>query len=118
MANVKNVVVVENPSLRMKRSQVTQGLTDGGANVLWHGNWAELKGPDSGLAQADVVLGPGTCPDFERLVREAPRLRGVVAVGAGTDGFSEEVALRNCIVIGHGAFPENTESMAEATVLL
>ncbi|MHB1207038.1 MAG: NAD(P)-dependent oxidoreductase, partial [Rhodospirillaceae bacterium] len=53
----------------------------------------------------------------ERLGR-APKLRAVISPWTGTEGFDVRAATDLCILVGNGQIPENTEGMAEATVML
>ena len=115
---VLSVIVVENPSLRVVREQVTAGLRTAGADVTWMESWPALLASQRDLARMDVLVGAGTCPIFSQLIAAAPRLRAAIAVGSGIEGFDRAIARRHAIIIGNGANPENSESMAEATILL
>jgi phosphoglycerate dehydrogenase-like enzyme len=70
------------------------------------------------LASADIIV---SCPGFavsEAIIASAPRLRGIVSPITGIDGIDVAAATGHGIIVANGQVIENTESMAEATVLL
>jgi phosphoglycerate dehydrogenase-like enzyme len=72
----------------------------------------------SALAEADILLAPGDLPCSRELMAGAPHLRAIVSPFTGTEGFDEAAATDLGILVANGQAPENTESMAEATILL
>jgi len=70
------------------------------------------------LTPADVVLAAPPFPCSRALMAAAPRLRGIVSPITGVDGFDVAAATELGILIANGQTSENTDSMAEATILL
>jgi D-3-phosphoglycerate dehydrogenase len=70
------------------------------------------------LAAADIII---SCPGFavaQSIIADARRLRGIVSPIAGIDGIDLTAATEAGIIVANGHVIENTESMAEATILL
>lgn len=112
------IIVVANASLEVVRERLVSGLRAAGCDVVWLPSWSAVHDPNSGLSHVDIVVGAGTCPIFSAIVDVATRLRAVVAVGSGTEGFDRALAAQHTVIIGYGPTAENSESMAEATILL
>ena len=70
------------------------------------------------LARAVVVFAASYCPVSREDMLAAPHLRAVISPWTGTEGFDERAATELGIVIGNGHVPENTDSLAEGTVLM
>lgn len=66
----------------------------------------------------DVLLAYGAFPCSRDLMASNPRLRGVVSPWTGTEGFDEAAATDLGIAIANGQADENSQSIAEATVML
>lgn len=113
----KSVFIVGNPTLQAVRDDLLAGLRSVGAETTWLRDWSELSPNNPDLPRMNVLLGPGSCPAFEMVVKAAP-LHAAVAVGSGTEGLDRNVAKALSIIIANGGNPENSESMAEATILL
>lgn len=64
-----------------------------------------------------VVISAGMTCDAARMARLVA-LRGIVAVGSGTDSIDVEAATARGIPVAHAPTPENIAGMAEATVML
>ena len=112
------IIVVANASLEVVRERLVSGLRATGGDVVWLSRWTAVHDPSSGLSHADIVVGAGTCPIFPAIVGAATHLRAAVAVGSGTEGFNRTLAAQHTVIIGYGPTAENSESMAEATILL
>lgn len=79
---------------------------------------AEFLANADALMNARVLYAHGFIPVSRETLSRAPRLAAVISTWMGTEGFDEKAATDFGIVVGHGAVPENAESMAEATVLM
>lgn len=66
----------------------------------------------------DVLLAYGTFACSRDLMASNPRLRGVVSPWTGTEGFDEAAATDLGIAVANGQADENSQSVAEATVML
>src|SRR5215471_8047045 len=70
------------------------------------------------LTSAEIIV---SCPGFavsKSIIASAHRLRGIVSPITGIDGVDVAAATEYGIIVANGQVIENTESMAEATVLL
>lgn len=74
--------------------------------------WAEWFGA------ADIAMFSSRSVCSRDLLEAAPRLVGVVNPTIGLDTVDVQAASELGIIVGHGATPENFNSMAEATVML
>jgi phosphoglycerate dehydrogenase-like enzyme len=70
------------------------------------------------FAEADVLIAAPAFPCSRELMASAPRLRAIVSPVTGVEGFDVAAATELRIVVANGQTPENTESLAEATILL
>ena len=77
----------------------------------------EFAADSKGRATGEVLIGLGVSITRD-LMASMPRLRAVMSPVTGTDGIDEPAASELGIIVGNGQIPENTESMAEATVML
>ena len=70
------------------------------------------------LTSAEIIIsGPGFAVS-KSIIASAHRLRGIVSPITGIDGIDVAAATEHGIIVANGQVTENTESMAEATVLL
>jgi D-3-phosphoglycerate dehydrogenase len=70
------------------------------------------------LASADIII---SCPGFavsQSIIASARGLRGIVSPIAGIDGIDVAAATAHGVIVANGHVIENTESLAEATILL
>jgi phosphoglycerate dehydrogenase-like enzyme len=70
------------------------------------------------LTSADLII---SCPGFavsKSIIAAAHRLRGIVSPITGIDGIDVAAATEHGVIVANGQVIENTESMAEATMLL
>jgi D-3-phosphoglycerate dehydrogenase len=75
-------------------------------------------GPAPELTSADIII---SCPGFavsRSIIADCHRLRGIVSPITGIDGIDVAAATEAGIIVANGQVIENTESMAEATILL
>jgi phosphoglycerate dehydrogenase-like enzyme len=96
---------------------VAQLRTLGYAVVVYE-DPAAFQHAAASLMPADVVLAAPRFACSRALMAAAPRLRGLVSPITGIDGFDVAAATELGILIANGQTSENTESMAEATILL
>jgi phosphoglycerate dehydrogenase-like enzyme len=73
---------------------------------------------NASLADADVAIVALGFACSRTLLTASSRLRGVVSPITGIEGIDTEAATELGIVVANGQARENTESMAEATILL
>ena len=112
------VVTVSRPVLRPMFDAMEQRLTAKGHQVTPFRTLDAFTAEPAALADADVLLAAGDTPCTRALLVGAPRLRAVISPFTGTEGFDERAATDLGILIANGQTPENSESMAEATILL
>jgi phosphoglycerate dehydrogenase-like enzyme len=79
---------------------------------------AKAGGRPADFADVDLILARGSLPIGPALMDGMPRLRGLVSVVTGIEGFDRRAATERGIVIANGKTAENYESMAEATILM
>ncbi|WP_333605723.1 NAD(P)-dependent oxidoreductase [Novosphingobium sp.] len=70
------------------------------------------------LRDADVLYCPGAFPVTPQHMDAARNLRAVVSIYTGTEGIDESAATARNIVVANGQITENTDSMAEAAILM
>jgi D-3-phosphoglycerate dehydrogenase len=72
----------------------------------------------SDLASAEIIV---SCPGFavsRSIIAAATRLRGIVSPITGIDGIDVAAATEHGVIVANGQVVENTESVAEATILM
>jgi phosphoglycerate dehydrogenase-like enzyme len=112
-----NVVVVTHDNVAPIFDFVIEACRSRGLNVRVTAV-ADVRSAPSLLAAADVLLVSSNFPCSRAALAAAPKLRAVIFGASGTESIDIDAATELGIVIGYGATPENSESMAEATVLL
>ncbi len=112
------VVTVSRPAVQQIFDAIEPLLTEAGIEVVAYPNAAAFFATPRALAEADVLLAVGDLPCSRALMDSAPRLRAIISPFTGTEGFDEHAATDLGILIANGQTPENSESMAEATILL
>lgn len=109
------VLLIIGPAMAGQGAQLTARLSAAGLEV-------ELgQAPGAGEdwhVDADILAGPGWLPCDSALFQRSPRLRRLVAIGIGTEGFDRAEAARRGIDVRNGATRENVQGMASATILL
>ncbi len=108
------IVAVGRLSSTTMLDAIAAGLSELG-HTLHHG--ADPVAPQE-LASADIII---SCPGFavtRSIIATAPKLRGIVSPIAGIDGIDAAAATEHGIIVANCHVIENTESMAEATVLM
>jgi phosphoglycerate dehydrogenase-like enzyme len=112
------IVTVSRPVLWPLFDDMEARLTAAGHQVVAYRTLDAFIADPRALAEADVLLAAGDTPCDKALMASAPRLRAVISPFTGTEGFDETAATALGILIANGQTPENSESMAEATILL
>jgi phosphoglycerate dehydrogenase-like enzyme len=113
-----HIVTVSRPVLRPMFDAMEARLDASGLHIAPYRTVDSFLADPNALAEADVLLAPGDLPCTRVLMEGAPRLRAVISPFTGTEGFDERAATDLGILIANGQTPENSESMAEATILL
>ena len=112
-----HILIVDPARVDILYNPIKDGLLDRGHRVTRHLSVDEFLSDSASRADADVLFGLGVRIDRE-LMASMPRLRAVMSPVTGTDGIDERGASELRVLVGNGQVPENTESMAEATVML
>jgi len=121
----RTVFICRDHVLESVLDEIAEGLSAKGIRVV--------RGPASAPGQildfadarlndlfgvVDVAVFSGRWRCTRAVLGAAPRLVGIVNPTIGLDTVDLEAADDNGIIVGHGAVPENYQSMAEATVML
>ncbi len=98
---------------------IVAGLRERGCHVV-HCTDFSAFGRESAelLKDADVFITISNFPCNRELMREGPRLRGIVSPFIGTEGIDEAAATELGIIVANGQVPENFLSMSESTIML
>jgi phosphoglycerate dehydrogenase-like enzyme len=118
MPSVPRIVTVSRPALRPLFDEMEARLGAAGCQLVPYRSQDSFLADRSALAAADILLAPGDLPCTRELMATGPHLRAVISPFIGTEGFDEPAATQLGILIANGQTPENSESMAEATILL
>ena len=118
MPGQPRIVTVSRPVLRPMFDQMEARQAARGFGIAPYRTPDSFLADPAALAEADILLTPGDLPCTRALMRGAPRLRAVISPFTGTEGFDEGAATDLGILVANGQTPENSESMAEATILL
>ena len=111
------VLIVDPARTDILYAPVQAGLLERSYNVIRYSSFDRFLRDRASWASADILFGLGVSFDRE-LMAQMPRLRAVMSPVTGTDGIDERGATELGIIVGNGQIPENSESMAEATVML
>ena len=112
------VVTVSRPAVQPIFAAIEPRLTERGYQVTPYRTFEAFAADPAALADADILVAAGNTPCDRALLAGAPKLRAVISPFTGTEGFDEVAATELGILIANGQTPENSESMAEATILL
>jgi phosphoglycerate dehydrogenase-like enzyme len=118
MPGAPRIVTVSRPVVRPIFDVMEVRLAAAGYEVVPYRTLDAFGNDPAALTQADVLLAAGDTPCPRALMQTAPKLRAVISPFTGTEGFDEQAATDLGILIANGQTPENSESMAEATILL
>jgi len=97
---------------------IVERLRGLGHRVVFYQDSAAFHNSTTDLVDVDVVVASPSFGCSRALMASANRLRGIVSPITGVEGFDIEAATDLGIVVANGQTSENTESMAEATILL
>lgn len=97
---------------------ITERLRRVGHQVSFFENTKAFRGAGASLVDAEVVVSAPSFACSRALMAAARRLRGVVSPITGIEGIDIEAATELGIIVANGQTRENTESVAEATILL
>jgi phosphoglycerate dehydrogenase-like enzyme len=113
------VVSLAPPGLGFIFDPIVAGLRERGHDVVHSTDFAAFTRESAQLLRdADVFITLSNYPCTRELMKQAPRLRGVVSPFIGTEGIDEAAATELGIVVANGQVPENYLSMSESTILL
>jgi len=109
------VLLVPAASIAGQLDRISGRLRDAGLGVTIAEAGLLLE-PEA--AEFGLIAGPGTLRCDAALMDRCPRLRGLVAVGVGCEGFDREAAAQRSISIATGATRQSAGDMASATIML
>lgn len=112
------VVLVDDVQVKTAMDAAEAHMRARGSRVARYPNMDALAADRATLAQADVLVVSSNYRCTREIMAGAKNLRAVIFPESGTETMDFAAARELGIVVGHGAFPENSESMAEATVML
>jgi phosphoglycerate dehydrogenase-like enzyme len=112
-----HILIVDPARIDILYNPIQVGLLERGYRVTRYASLDEFAQDRQGHQSADVLIGLGVKLGRD-LLATMLRLRAVMSPVTGTDGIDERGATELGILVGNGQIPENTESMAEATVML
>jgi D-3-phosphoglycerate dehydrogenase len=115
---MSNIVVAGRLGAPIILQTIVEGLRNLGHGVAYHEDAAAFQRAGASLAETDIVIAAPGFPCTKALMASAPSLRGVISPITGFDNIDSEAATELGIIVANGQVPENTESMAEATILL
>jgi phosphoglycerate dehydrogenase-like enzyme len=112
------VTVCHLPTVQWMFDAIEPRLASAGYEVVPYRTEAAFRADATALATADVLLAAGQLPCSRALMASAPRLRAIICPYSGTEGFDIPAATDLGILIANGQTTENSDGMAEATILL
>jgi phosphoglycerate dehydrogenase-like enzyme len=118
MTGASRIVTVSHPAVQGIFDAIEPPLRAAGHHVTPFRTPDAFFADPAALKDADVLVAAGNVPCSRALMESAPRLRAIISPFTGTEGFDEAAATALGILIANGQTPENSESMAEATILL
>lgn len=98
--------------------EIVEKLRRIGHRVTFFEDAHAFQDAGASLTNADVAVLAPSFACSKALLASAPRLRGVVSPITGIEGIDMAAATELGIIVANGQVRENTESMAEATILL
>ena len=114
---IGQILIVDQARTDILYTPVQKGLLERGHRVIRYSSFDQFLNDRAAWETADVLFGLGLSFD-RKLTAQMPRLRAVMSPVTGTDGIDERGATELGIIVGNAQIPENSESMAEATVML
>jgi D-3-phosphoglycerate dehydrogenase len=116
--NQPMVVIVDDVQVKTAMDAAEAHLRARGCRIGRYPTMDALAADGATLAQADVLVVSSNYRCTREIMAAAKNLRAVIFPASGTETMDFAAARELGIVVGHGAFPENSESMAESTLLL
>lgn len=114
----QRVVLVGSPAVDVVIYPVKAELEARGIEAIYVDQATFERNGREILRDADIVYCAGSMPISAHHVEDAAHLRAIISVYTGTDGIDERAATERNILVANGQVPENTDSMAEAAILL
>jgi len=112
------VLFVDDVQVRSTMEIAASDMRKRGFRVEYYPTMGAL-GADSGtLSEADVLIVSSNHPCTRAIMSGGKRLRSVIFPASGTETMDFPAARDLGILVGHGAYPENAESMAESAIML
>jgi phosphoglycerate dehydrogenase-like enzyme len=118
MSDRARIVTVSRPAMQPMFDVMEAHLSAAGHEIIPYRTLDAFVADPSALSRADVLLAAGDTPCTRARMENAPNLRAVISPFTGTEGFDERAASDLGVLVANGQTPENSESMAEATILL
>lgn len=112
------VTVCHLPTVQWMFDAIEPRLAAAGHEVVPYRTEAAFRADETALAKADVLLAAGQLSCSRTLMSSAPNLRAIICPYSGTEGFDIPAATDLGILIANGQTTENSDGMAEATILL
>jgi phosphoglycerate dehydrogenase-like enzyme len=112
------IIAVGSLSLVRLLADIAESLRRLGHNVAFYENPAAFHHSVASLNDVDALIASPIFDCSRSLMASANRLRGVVSPVTGTEGFDIGAATELGIIVANGQTRENTESIAESTILL
>lgn len=116
--NQSRIIGVGRMSSMTLLQNIMERLRELGHEVTFYEDSSAFHHAVPRLTDVDVVVAAPSFAFSRALMTSANRLRGIVSPVTGVDGFDIAAATDLGIIIANGQTSENTESMAEATILL
>ena len=113
-----HIVFVDDVQVRTMMLAAGTEMAKRGCIVQHYANMTELAADRESLEHADVLVVSSNQPCGRPIMSVPTQLRAVVFPASGTETIDLKAATDLGIIVGHGAFPENAQSMAESTIML
>jgi phosphoglycerate dehydrogenase-like enzyme len=98
--------------------QVQAALESQGLPLTRLRSLEEFTDPETPFETADLLVVAGNLPLNAAVLARCKSARAILVPTTGVEGIDVDAASGLGIIVGNGQFPENFESMAEATVML
>ena len=115
MGSSFRVLLAGSPYLERRYDRIARTLSEDGIIVDRCGSQIEITRM---TPLVDVLVADRHFKVDGAMMASAPRLRALISPIAGVDQFDLQAANERLLLVGRGQTPENSESMAEATILL
>lgn len=112
------IVVVGKLASATLLQDITERLRRVGHQVTFFEDSKAFDSVGASLVDAEAVVSAPSFACSRALLAPARRLRGIVSPITGIEGIDIEAATELGIIVANGQTRENTESLAEATILL